>query len=53
MGKGSNMRSEQVSESIVGGAVASELPSSLTPWDHMKAALIKLVLDIQSYLFVF
>lgn len=53
MGKGSDMRSEQMSKSIIGGAVSSELSSSLTHWDHMKATLIKLALDIQSYLFVF
>lgn len=53
MVKGSNMKSEQVSKSIVAGAVSSELSSSLTHWDPVKAVLIKLALDIQNDLFVF
>lgn len=53
MVKGSTMKSEQVSKSIVAGAVSSELSFSLTHWDPVKAVLIKLALDIQNDLFVF
>lgn len=53
MGKGNNIiRSEQVSKRIFAGAVSFELSSSPTHWDHMKAVLIKLALDIDNDLFV-
>lgn len=53
MGKRSYMRCEQVSKSIVAGAVSPELSYSLPHWDFIKAVLIKLALDIQNYLLVF